>query len=282
MNTNDDFDEVAQYNKQQWEQLAGAGVEYARPMLDLDADAARSMLDPYSMIDRYLGDVPGRDVLCLAAGGGQQSVAFALLGANVTVFDLSETQLVQDRLAAEHYGVHIDVVQGDMRDLRAFDEDSFDIVYQAYSINFVPHVPPVHAEVARTLRSNGLYRLDWHNPFTQAIDDESWTGEGYLLSHFYEDGRDMTEFFPHWDVTGPDGRVTKIASPHEYVHALSTMINSLVAQGFVLIHASEDAGSEAQPEPGSWPHFMRVTAPYLTLWSQLRPKVFLPLPAAKG
>ena len=40
------------------------------------------------------------DVLCLAAGGGQQSVAFALLGANVTVFDLSETQLEHDRLAA--------------------------------------------------------------------------------------------------------------------------------------------------------------------------------------
>ena len=35
-------------------------------------------------------------VLCLACGGGQQSVALALLNANVTVFDLSEGQLDRD------------------------------------------------------------------------------------------------------------------------------------------------------------------------------------------
>ena len=38
-------------------------------------------------------------------------------GSNVTVLDLSETQLERDRLAASHYGHSIVTEQGDMRDL---------------------------------------------------------------------------------------------------------------------------------------------------------------------
>jgi 2-polyprenyl-3-methyl-5-hydroxy-6-metoxy-1,4-benzoquinol methylase len=51
------------------------------------------MLDP----EGRLGDVASKDALCLACSGGKQSSAFALLEANVTVFDLSEPQLNRDR-----------------------------------------------------------------------------------------------------------------------------------------------------------------------------------------
>ena len=265
------LDELARYNKQQWEALAGAGVEYTRPMLDLDATSARRMLDPYGVLANHAGDLEGMDVLCLAAGGGQQSVAFALLGANVTVFDLSETQLERDRLAAAHYGLRIDTVQGDMRNLSGFTDDGFDVVYQSYALNFVPDVAPVHREVARVVRAGGLYHLNWNNPFTQTVDEATWNGTGYLLSLPYENGRELTHLFPHWDVTGPDGDVTQIASPLEFVHSLSAMVNSLAAHGFVILHAGEDTGSEPDAEPGSWPHFMCVAAPYLTFWSRYLP-----------
>ena len=149
-----------------------------------------------------MGDVTGLNVLCLASGGGQQSVAFALLGSQVTVFDLSDTQLERDTTAAEHYGLSIRTVQGDMRDLTCFDDDGFDVVYQAFSLNFVPDVRPVHAEVARVLRPEGLYRLEWSNPFTQTIDDAVWTGKGYLLKHPYVDGqrdqRDLPNMGRDW------------------------------------------------------------------------------------
>jgi SAM-dependent methyltransferase len=215
-------------------------------------------------------------VLCLAAGGGQQSVAFALLGAHVTVFDLSDTQLERDRLAAEHFGVRMEYVQGDMRHLDMFDDNVFDVVYQPFSINFVPDVRPVHRQVARVLRPGGVYRLEWSNPFTQTVDEASWTGEGYLLSHPYEDGREVTEIFPDWDVTDPDGNLHRIPGPHEFVHTLSTMVNSLVDHGFVIIRASEDRGNAPAGEPGSWPHFMRFAVPYLTLWSRYLPGTVQP------
>ena len=266
------LDDLARFNKERWEELAQAGVEYSRPLLDLDPVSAHRMLDPAGV----MGDVTELRALCLAAGGGQQSVAFALLGAHVTVFDLSDTQLGRDRLAAEHYGMSIEIVQGDMRDLDCFDDDAFDIVYQAYSLNFVPDVRPVHAEVARVLQPGGLYRLEWGNPFTQMVDEAGWTGNGYLLGHPYIDGREVNDIFPEWDVTDQDGNLRKIRGPREYVHSLSTMVNSLAAHDFVVIHAREDAGDDPAAKPGSWPHFMRVAVPYLTFWSRYLPGTIRP------
>ena len=78
-------DEVADFNKARWEALAQANVEWSRPMLDLDAASARQMLDSYNI----MGDVAHKAVLCLGAGGGQQSIAFALLDASVTVLDIA-------------------------------------------------------------------------------------------------------------------------------------------------------------------------------------------------
>ena len=70
------FDDVAQYNQERWEELAAQGLEYTRPILDLDAESARALVDPKGVA----GDVSGKDVLCLAGAGGQQSAAFGILG----------------------------------------------------------------------------------------------------------------------------------------------------------------------------------------------------------
>ena len=94
------MDEIAQFNRERWNALVNAGVLYGRPWLDLTPLTAKQRLDP----DNLLPDMRGKQVLCLANGGGQQSPAFALLGAEVTVLDLSDAQLEQDRRAAEHYG----------------------------------------------------------------------------------------------------------------------------------------------------------------------------------
>ena len=80
------LDDLAKFNQERWDELAREGIEYARPYLDMDENSARALVDP----DGFIGDARGLDVLCLAAGGGQQTAAFGLLGANVTCIDLSE------------------------------------------------------------------------------------------------------------------------------------------------------------------------------------------------
>lgn len=259
------MDKIAQYNQRQWEALARANVEFTQPMLSLTLDSARAIWDPNGMIE----DASGMNVLCLAASGGQQSVLFGLWGANVTVFDLAPTQLERDQVAADHYGYAIQTMVGDMRDLSALSDSSFDLVFQAYSINFVPSIVSVFQEVARVLRLGGLYHLQWANPFTQSVDDEAWDGETYLLQHPYIDGFEVTQYYPHWDVEDEEGGWTQIESPKEYRHALGTVINGLITNGFTIQHFQEEISQERDPEPGTWEHFKSVAPPYFTIWSQL-------------
>jgi hypothetical protein len=39
-------DELSRHNRQRWNDLAAAGVQYSRPWLDLDEAAARPRVDP--------------------------------------------------------------------------------------------------------------------------------------------------------------------------------------------------------------------------------------------
>jgi len=260
------LDDLARYNKERWEDLARANIMYSRPVLDLDADSARKMVDPEGM----MCDPAEREVLCLAGGGGQQSAAFALLGARVTVLDLCETQLARDQEAAQHYGVEVRTVQGDMRDLSRFPQDSFDIVWHAHSINFVPDAPRVIREVARVVRPDGLYRLSCHNPFSHGLIEEHWTDAGYPLSQPYVDGK-VAYDDPCWDVEDEAGNVRRIEGPHEFRHKLSTLVNALCGCGFIILGAWEGPEGDANADPGSWDHYKAVIPPYLTFWSAFRP-----------
>ncbi len=264
------MDEIAKYNKERWEELARHRVLFSRPYLDLDLESARWVVDPQGI----LGDVRGMDVLCLAGGGGQQSVAFGLLGANVTVFDLAETQLGRDREAAAHYGLKISTVQGDMRDLSHFRDDAFDIVWHPYSVNFVPDARSVLHEVARVLRVGGLYRIMFANPFVAGLDEEAWNGEGYPLKQPYVDGAEFTLDNPYWEIYDEDGTSRRVIGPREFRHTLSTMVNTLVQLGFVILGAWEETADDPDAKPGSWDHFKSIAPPWLTCWASYRPYVF--------
>lgn len=261
------LDEIARYNKERWEALAQAGVAYSRPFLDLDEAAARKVVDAAGL----LGDLHGANVLCLAGGGGQQSAAFALLGSNVTVLDLSETQLERDRLAASHYGHSIVTEQGDMRDLSRFADNAFDMVWHAHSINFVPQVEPVFEGVARILRAGGHYHLSFHNPLSHGIDETKWTGNGYPISEPYINGAEIDQdrlfAVPEWTFDDEQGNPQRIRGPREFRHTLGAIINGLVSRGLMIVRFEEETSSALAPEPGSWEHFLQVTVPYMNLWA---------------
>ncbi len=260
------MDDLARFNQQRWDALVKANVAYSRPLLDLDAASARRLVDPFDV----MGDVAGKNVLCLASGGGQQSAAFGLLGAQVTVLDFSAAQLARDRQALDHYGLAAALMQGDMRDLSAFADDAFDLVWQAYSINFVPAAAPVFDEVRRVLRGGGQYRLEWANPFQMGADETSWTGQGYVLSRVYGDGEVHFDD-QDWEVWAEDGTCQQVAGPREFNHSLSTVINGLLARDFRLLGLWEEASGDPEADPGSWAHYKAVAPPYLTIWARLAP-----------
>jgi SAM-dependent methyltransferase len=263
-------DPIAQYNIERWAALARNRAVFTRPQLDLDVSTARNLIDP----NERLGDLADRQVLCLASGGGQQSVAFALLGATVTVVDLSAAQLEQDRLAAAHYGFEVYTVEADMRDLSALAASAFDLVYQPYSINFVPDATVVFDEVARLLREGGLYHFQSANPSFAGLLAESWDGQGYPLRLPYVQGALIEYNDEPWVFRG-DVPGEAIHRPREYRHTLGTIINGLTAHGFLIARVEEEnlGQPDIQAAPGTTEHFTAVAPPWLRFWATFRPNL---------
>lgn len=221
------LDRVASMNRRSWERAVRRGVGSTKPSLQLDIGLvqryARGEVEPIPddlfrvFPPAVLEDVAGRDVLCLAGGGGQQTPILGLLGAHVTVLDLAEGQLAGDRAAAEHYGYQVRTVQGDMRDLSCFDADSFDLVYQATSC-WIPDLREVYEQVARILRPGGRYRLDSANPVSEFSDHPEAENGMVPLSV-----REMV--YP-----GDDGEPAGV----NFRHDLSEVFNGLIDSGLTL------------------------------------------------
>jgi SAM-dependent methyltransferase len=265
------MDDAYNYNRERWEALVKAGALFTRPWLDLDEYSARERL----YLEDVVTDVAGKRVLCLASGGGQQSAAFAFLGADVAVLDISSGQLAQDQAAAKHYGFQVETAQGDMRDLSTFESHSFDIVWHPYSLNFVPRAVDVFREVARVLRNGGIYHFMAANPFASGIGSGDWNGDGYSLRQFYLDGAELTYEDEDWVFRGEQPQ-QKIQGPREYRQTLSSLLNGLVNCGFVLLKTEEWGinDMDLDAEPGSWDHLTAVMPPWIKYWTVYRPDVF--------
>lgn len=262
-------DDVGALNKRHWERMVRQGCGFTRPWLNLDRallhQYVTGQLDPVPLplIEIYppsvLTNVEGKDVLCLASGGGQQSAVFGLLGARVTVVDLAEGQLEGDRAAAAHYGYQVTTVCADMRDLPAIGDDAFDLVYQAPSMAYVPDVRPVYDEAFRVLRSGGIYRVCFTNPATEFVDWNSWDGHGYRITKPYSEPMERGEE----DETG--GSI-------QFRHAMADIFNGLIATGFVVQQVMDDpqyyAAQNAAAPPGTWDHWLTYVGGFAVVVSK--------------
>ncbi|MFA4872583.1 MAG: class I SAM-dependent methyltransferase [Patescibacteria group bacterium] len=239
-------------NKAWWEKMVKEKCGFTVPWLDLDPAAVKKYAQgklaraPKHLNEIFpacvLENVKDKDVLCLASGGGQQSAVFGILGARVTVVDIAEGQLAGDKKAAAHYGYHVTTNQGDMSDLSMLKKNSFDLVYQAPSMAYIPDVKKVYAEVARVLRQGGLYRADAMNPLAQFIDETSWDGTGYRVSIPY---------------SVKEKKRARDKGVIEFRHTLEDAFNGLLECGFIIEYVQEappDLYQNGTPKPGTWEH----------------------------
>src|SRR5437867_5016300 len=136
-------DRIAEHNKQMWERLAKAAMNYTRPFGRPPTSTAgmRRFMDRRARLKGVR--LQGARVLGLAAGGGWDPVIFAKLGAAVTVLDISPTQLKTVPDLARRERVTLRTVRGNMKDLSVFADGSFDVVWHCLSLVFVDVAPRV-------------------------------------------------------------------------------------------------------------------------------------------
>lgn len=182
--------DVAAYNRKAWNHQVENGDRWTVPVSPEIIAKARAgdwsvILTPERPVPRdwFPEDLAGVRVLGLASGGGQQGPILAAAGAQVTTFDASEGQLGQDRLVAEREGLTIRTVRGDMRDLGAFPDESFDLVFHPVSNVFVEDVRPVWREAARVLRPGGELLAGFINPLYFLFDDDELNRGDFVVRY---------------------------------------------------------------------------------------------------
>ena len=233
----DGLDPVA-YNRAAWDREVDSGNEWTRPVEP--AVIARARAGDWSVVligyqpvprDWFPADLTGTEILCLASGGGQQGPVLAAAGAAVTVFDNSPRQLGRDREVAAREGLAIHTVLGDMRDLSAFGDACFDVVFHPVSNVFCPDIAPVWREAFRVLRPGGLLLAGFMNPDIFIFDVAALDRGEFVVRHALP--------FSTLDLPEADRRRGYGDGPVEYSHSLTGQLGGQLAAGFVLTHLAE-------------------------------------------
>jgi SAM-dependent methyltransferase len=233
--------DVPGYNREAWDRQVEDGNQWTVPFGHEVIEAARQgrwevlLTDQKPVPPEWFPEMAGADVLCLASGGGQQAPIFAAAGANVTVLDNSPKQLAQDRFVSERESLDIKTVQGDMRDLSAFADESFDLVFHPVSNLFVPEVRPVWNEAYRVLRKGGVLLAGFLNPVVYIFDLELADDTGEVRVRYslpYSDAASRTE--------EELGRQMESGEPLEFSHTLEEQIGGQTEAGFLISGFYED------------------------------------------
>lgn len=232
--------EIRRYNALAWDKAVERESRWTTPVSREEIAEARRgiwqiVLTPTKAVPpAWFPRLDGADVLCLAGGGGQQGPILAAAGARVTIFDNSPQQLAQDRYVARREMLDLRTVEGDMRDLSAFGDASFDLIVHPTSNLFVPDIRPVWQEAHRVLRSGGVLLAGFCNPILYLFDQEL-VDEGVLQ---------VRHKLPYSDLASLTDAERAVyiddLQPLEFGHTLTDQIGGQLDAGFVITGFYED------------------------------------------
>ena len=192
----------------------------------------------------WFPSLSGLRVLCLAAGGGQQAPILAAAGAQVTLLDVSPRQLGQDAFVAERDALELRLVQGDMADLSAFGDASFDLVVNGFSTLFVPDVGRVWRECRRVLVDRGVLIAAFMNPDEFVFDPDALDQRGEFVVRY------PLPYVEH-ETLDAAALVARIAAEEmfHFSHTMEAQLGGMIDAGFVITGFYEDRRTEEDGNP---------------------------------
>lgn len=239
-------------NQQAWDRLADTGSLFARVATDEECRKPLQALDGRGWLPE---SVAGLNVLCLASGGGWQSILYAAAGANVTVVDLSESMLRLDAREAKRRRFQVQTVHASMDDLSMLAVESFDIVHQPVSTCYVPDLKPVYVGIARVLRSHGLYISQHKQPVSLQISHRNDRHQFVIGVEYYHEGP-----LPQQQDTS-----YRESGATEYLHRMDQIVGDLCLAGFVIEDLREPKRADYKADVSHFGYRGRFVPPYVRM-----------------
>ncbi|MHA2918495.1 class I SAM-dependent methyltransferase [Bacillus cereus] len=166
-----------------WTNHHGAPADYAKKI----------MKDPTREVAHYLPYIQspkGKCIINLLGSKGNKAVALALLGADVTVVDISASNAKYANELAEAAGVSIHYIVSDVLDVNL--SKSFDIVLLELGVlHYFLDLKPLFITISQLLKPGGILILrDYHPIYTKllGVDHPSFRASGnYFDEELIED-----------------------------------------------------------------------------------------------
>ncbi|WP_145285958.1 class I SAM-dependent methyltransferase [Pirellulimonas nuda] len=242
----DPADDIVAYNRAAWNSQVRKRNRWTIPVSPEEIERARK--DDWRIVLTPEKSVPNTwfpdfrassiEVLCLAGSGGQQAPILAAAGAHVTVLDNSPAQLAQDQLVADREGLAIKLVLGDMADLSAFANASFDLIVHPCSNCFVPNVLPVWKEAARVMKPGANLLSGIVSPIVYLFDDQLLEKGEFKVCHR----------IPYSDLTSLSSEQRQAFrdddEPFCFGHTLTDQVGGQIDAGLAITGLFEDCWSD--------------------------------------
>ena len=247
--------DIVNHNRTAWDNYVDKKVQWTIPVSEQELENAKNgswniVLTPKKPVPHnWFPDLKGLKILGLASGGGQQGPNLATLGADITIFDNSEKQLQQDKTLSDKFNLDIKTVQGNMKDLSVFADNSFDLIFNPCSILFVDDVLPVWKECFRILKLNGILMTGLINPISFQLDKEN-------LKLIYKQPFSDLHSLP----TEKLEELKKNNEALEFGHSLTDQINGQLDAGFILTNMYEDNWGGESKMDEFFPEFIATKA----------------------
>jgi len=228
---------IHSFNREAWDRQVQSGNPWTIPVSsEIIADARADMwsvllTENISAPRDWFPPMNGLKILGLACGGGQQGPVLAAAGADVTIFDNSPAQLARDREVAEREKLNIKTVEGDMRDLSMFADETFDLIFHPVSNLFIDEIRPVWKEAFRVLKHGGKMMSGIMQPHFYIFEFEEMDKGNLVVKHK----------IPYSDIEAYGfEQLRKEDRPAEFGHSLTDQLGGQLDAGFHLIGFYED------------------------------------------
>lgn len=238
------MEKTSAINKTAWEYRA---YEFWNQRDGAPADKAKVILaDPKASLKKhqhYFEEVIGKRIANLCGSNGRKAVPLALLGADVTVFDISEENRRYALELAACAGTHLEYIVGDIYEINLKTyRHQFDILYlEGGTLHYFHDLEAFTSILFALLKPGGKLILSDYHPIKHCIDEDRYIPR-YFNQDVYED---KIAYQSHFD-PAEQTEFPKVMLRH---YTMSEIVNTVIRSGFTLAQLDEHRGWDDENIP---------------------------------